>query len=165
MAAKEREAQLDAVGLDGDPEILEQARRKVGRAGLAVHFDEGLSFEVPYEDHSFDRVFSTLFFHHLTTADKQRTFGEIARVLRPGGELHIADFGPAADPLMRALFWPVRLIDGLEQTRANAAGALPELIGAAGLAAVSETDRLRTAFGTLVLYRAARPAPVRSPDG
>jgi SAM-dependent methyltransferase len=34
-----------------------------------------------------DLVLSTLFFHHLTGADKRRTAKEIARVLKPGGEL------------------------------------------------------------------------------
>jgi SAM-dependent methyltransferase len=58
---------------------------------------------------------------------------------------------------MRLLFVPVRLGDGLEQTRDNAAGALPEIFEHGGLEDAAETDRLRTPFGTLSLYRARKP--------
>jgi ubiquinone/menaquinone biosynthesis C-methylase UbiE len=56
-----------------------------------VGFDRGFSTELPYEDESFDLVLSTLFFHHLTGADKRKTAAEVARVLRPGAELQVAD--------------------------------------------------------------------------
>lgn len=146
------------VGLDGDPEILERARAKAASAELDVRLDHGLSTELPYEDESYDLVLSTLFFHHLTGSAKRRSVEEIARVLRPGGELHVADWGWPSDPLMSLLFTSVRLFDGLEQTRANVRGELPAIFERGGLEAVMEVDRLRTAFGTLSLYRARRPA-------
>ena len=97
--AKEREPAIRIRGLDGDPAIIGQARRKAERAKVDVTFDEGFSYELPYDDASFDRVLSSLFFHHLVLADKRRTIAEIARVLRPGGELHVADWG---EPRSRA---------------------------------------------------------------
>src|SRR4051794_22665248 len=66
IMAKQRQPQSEVTGLDADPEILERAVRKADQAGAAVSFDEGLSTELPYEDDSFDRVMSTLFFHHLS---------------------------------------------------------------------------------------------------
>lgn len=39
----------------------------------------------------------------------------------------------------------------------RAAGALPEIFERGGLEESTETDRLRTVFGTLALYRARRP--------
>src|ERR1041384_8150911 len=39
--AKRREPALRIRGLDGDPAIIEQARRKAERAGLDIPFDEG----------------------------------------------------------------------------------------------------------------------------
>jgi hypothetical protein len=78
-------------------------------------------------------------------------------MLRPGGQLHVADFGQPSDPLMWVLFGGVRLFDGLERTRDNARGALPAIFAEAGLAQASETGSMRTAFGTLALYRARRP--------
>jgi ubiquinone/menaquinone biosynthesis C-methylase UbiE len=160
LAIMAQAAQPEAAvfGLDADPEILALARGKAEAAGAKVRFDEGLATELPYEDRSFDHVFSTLFFHHLTGADKRQTAGEIARVLRPAGELHVADWGRPSDPLMWALFvGSVRLFDGFERTRDNAAGVLPQIFQQEGLEQAAETDRMRTAFGTLVLYRARKP--------
>ena len=143
-------------GLDGDPQILEQARAKAAAAGLDVRFDHGYSTELPYEAASFDRVLSTLFFHHLTSDDKRRTLNEIVRILRQGGRLHIADFTRPSDPLMALGFTVVRLFDGVERTRVNAHGELGDLVSEAGLQAVTEQSRLRTAFGTLALTSATR---------
>lgn len=156
ILAKEAVPAADVAGLDGDPRILEQARAKAEAAALAVRFDHGFSTELPYAAGSFDRVLSTLFFHHLTSDDKRRTLGEIARVLRPGGELHIADFTRPGDPLMALAFTVVRLFDGIERTRVNARGELGALVTEAGLRRVVEGNRLRTAFGTLALMSAAR---------
>ncbi len=157
IEVKRKHSGAEVVGLDADPEILERARTKVARAGLDMQLDRGFSTELPYEPDSFDRVLSTLFFHHLTSADKKLTAGEVVRVLKPGGELHVADWGRPSDPLMWALFGLVRLGDGVEQTRDNAAGALPQIFEAAGLEGAAQTDRLRTLFGTLALYRARKP--------
>jgi ubiquinone/menaquinone biosynthesis C-methylase UbiE len=158
LMLKRTQPAAEVVGLDADPEILDRARAKARRAGVEVHFDEAFSTEPPYKEGSFDLVLSTLFFHHLTGADKRRTAAEIARVLRPGGELHVADWGRPADPVMRVLFGSVRLFDGFEQTRDNLAGALPAIFEQSGLERAEETERLRTAFGTLSLYRARRPS-------
>jgi ubiquinone/menaquinone biosynthesis C-methylase UbiE len=154
ILAKQAVPESEVFGLDGDPQILEQARVKSGAAGLQVHFDHGYSTELPYEPASFDRVLSTLFFHHLTGDDKRRTLGEIVRVLRPAGELHIADFTRPGDPLMALGFAVVRLFDGVERTRAHARGELGALLSEAGLQVVTEHSRLRTAFGTLALTSA-----------
>jgi ubiquinone/menaquinone biosynthesis C-methylase UbiE len=157
LMVKRAEPGAEVVGLDADPEILARARAKSESAAHDVQLDRGFSTELPYEDGSFDLVLSTLFFHHLTGADKRRTTKEIARVLRPGGEMHVADYGQPSDPLMRALFSAVRLVDGREQTRDNVAGVLPEIFEQGGLEQAAETGRLRTAFGTLALYRARKP--------
>ena len=95
----ERHPGARVTGLDADPAMLARARAKAPRAS----FDEGLSYELPYPDASFDRVLSSLFFHHLRPRDKRRTLAEARRVLRPGGELHVADWGRAAGALMRVL--------------------------------------------------------------
>jgi ubiquinone/menaquinone biosynthesis C-methylase UbiE len=83
--AKQRQPEAELAGLDADPEILERARRKASQGEVEVNFDQGLSTELPYEDGSFDRVLSTLFFHHLSGEEKRRTVAEIARVLKPEG--------------------------------------------------------------------------------
>lgn len=141
-------------GIDADAEILARARAKARAAGAEVRFDQAFSDRLPYEEGSFDAVVSTLFFHHLPPPVKDETAAEIARVLRPGGELHIADWGPPSDAVMRALSLGIRLLDGFEPTRDNFAGRLPTILEAGGLVGVQQTGALRTVFGTLVLYRA-----------
>jgi SAM-dependent methyltransferase len=101
---------------------------------------------------------STLFFHHLDPEPKRRSAREIARVLRPAGELHVADWGPPSDPAMRLAFQGIRLLDGFSNTAENYRGELPGIFAEAGLEAAEETARLRTVFGSLVLYRARRAA-------
>jgi SAM-dependent methyltransferase len=154
IMAKRRTPEADVVGLDGDPDILRQARAKAERAGVAVGFDEGYSTELPYEDDSVDRVLSTLFFHHLTTDEKRQTAREIARVLKPGGELHVADFTRPRDPLMAGAFMLVRVFDGFERTRVNRRDQLGELFVEEGLGSWSETQSFRTGFGRLGLAKA-----------
>jgi len=155
--AKQREPGLRIRGLDGDPAIIGQAVRKAERAGLEIAFDEGLSYELPYEDASFDRVLSSLFFHHLVLSDKERTIAEVTRVLRPGGELHVADWGEPRSLPEKLGAAAIRKFDGDEPTRDNLAGRLPELFEAGGLADARERDRLAAPLGVVSLYSARRP--------
>jgi ubiquinone/menaquinone biosynthesis C-methylase UbiE len=157
IEVKRRQPGAVLVGLDADPEMLDQARRKAEEAGVELELTEGFSTELPYEDRSFDRVLSTLFFHHLDPEPKRRTAAEIARVLRPGGELHVADWGPPSDPAMRLAFQGIRLLDGFSNTADNYRGGLPKIFAEAGLTGAAETGRLRTPLGSLVLYCAAHP--------
>jgi ubiquinone/menaquinone biosynthesis C-methylase UbiE len=150
----ERERGAHVVGLDGDPEMLDRARTKAAALGLDVAFDEGMSFELPYEDGSFDRVVTSLFLHHLTGPDKLRTLREVRRVLRPGGELHVGDWGRPRGLLMKPGAEVIRRLDGDDVTRDNLAGRLPALFRQAGLVRVSERGGLSTPLGTLAFYSA-----------
>jgi len=157
IEVKRREPRVEMAGLDADPEMLSRARRKAERAGVTLELDEGLATQLPYEDGSFDLVLSTLFFHHLDPQPKRRSAEEIARVLRDNGELHVADWGRPSDPAMAMAFLGIRLLDGFENTAENYRGELPAIFEEAGLEGAEQTDRLRTPFGTLALYRARRP--------
>ena len=152
LKARAPEAQI--IGLDGDAKILALAQKKASRAGLAVRFEHGLSFQLPYPDRVFDRVVSSLFFHHLTRTDKERTIGEVLRVLKPGGQLHVADWGKPASRLMRGLFYAVQLLDGFETTQDNVEGLLPQLFTQASFQDVTLHQEFSTVYGTLALYHA-----------
>ncbi len=158
ISLKERSAGAVVTGLDADPGVLEQARRKAASSGCDVGFVEGFSTALPFPDDHFDTVLSSLFFHHLSGADKRRTVKEIARVLKPAGELHVADLGKPANVLMAALFLVVRAFDGFDVTAENARGALPELFTEGGLEAAELSQELATPLGTLALYRARKPS-------
>jgi ubiquinone/menaquinone biosynthesis C-methylase UbiE len=146
---------VEVVGLDGDPKILAIAETKAAKAGVSLTLDHGLAFELPYPDSSFDRVVSSLVIHHLTIENKRRTFKEIYRVLRLGGELHVLDFGRPHN-LYTSIVSP--LIRRLEEAADNVQGLLPAMIREAGFDQVEVTRRFTTIFGPLALYRAQRRA-------
>jgi SAM-dependent methyltransferase len=141
------------VGVDADADVLERARTKAGATGATVGLVEGTSGSLPFPDASFDRVVSSLLFHHLTLDGKRAALAESRRVLRSNGELHIADWGRPHDALMRVAFLPVQLLDGFETTSDSVRGVLPALMSAAGFDHVQETRRKRTVFGTLSFLR------------
>ena len=70
--------------------MLGKARRKTDEARARVRFDHGLAQELPYQGASFDRVVSSLLFHHLNRGQKADAAQEVFRILRPGGQFHIA---------------------------------------------------------------------------
>ena len=144
-------------GFDADPVVLASARSKAGRAAAEISFDQGMSTALPYADASFDAVLSTLFFHHLSDADKRRTATEVARVLRPGGRLIVADLGRPQDRAMRvAVRVTTQLLDGTATTASSVDGELPGMLTAAGLVGVTVVDRLRTPTGTIETVTARR---------
>ena len=157
LGVQDRAPGARVTGIDADPEILERARAKAEKAGAEVSFDQGMSTDLPYDDDSFDVVLSTLFFHHLSDESKRDSAEEVGRVLRSGGRAVVADFGRPQDPLMRAAFVPVQLVDGRANTGGNAAGALPGILAGAGLDDVEVCDRIRTPLGTIEVLAARAP--------
>jgi SAM-dependent methyltransferase len=135
------------VGVDVDPEILELARGKEGSA--AVTWELARAGELPLPDDSCDRAALSLVLHHLDADGKRAALAETRRVLRPGGSLHIVDWGPAQDPVMRGAFLVAQLIDGFAGTRDHVAGRLPDFVADAGFAEVERRGRLRTPGGSL----------------
>jgi ubiquinone/menaquinone biosynthesis C-methylase UbiE len=149
-------ARLDAdvIGVDGDPKVLDRARRK--RGAEPVSWRTGLAGELDLEDASADAVVMSLVLHHLGPDAKRAALADVHRVLRPTGRLHVADWGRPHDPLMRAAFAAVQLLDGVEGTRDHAAGRLPTFLRDAGFTDVQRYRRLRTVWGSLELLDAPR---------
>jgi cyclopropane fatty-acyl-phospholipid synthase-like methyltransferase len=147
----------EVIGIDGDPKVLAIGREKLARAGLRVELQEAMVDEPPFEPSSFDRVVSSLVFHHLARETKHRALRRAHALLAPGGELHILDWGRADGLLMRIAYLSIQLFDGFATTTDNVRGRLPAFIEEAGFTSVEETHRMRTVFGPLSLYRAVRP--------
>ena len=144
------------IGVDGDAEVLERAAAKARAEGLELELHEALADRLPLADASVDCVVSTLMFHHLELSAKRAALEEARRVLTLGGRLLICDVGRASDPVMRAAFFAVQLLDGFSNTRAHARGELPEIASQAGFSSVNVFGRYRTGAGTLDLIEAVR---------
>jgi ubiquinone/menaquinone biosynthesis C-methylase UbiE len=79
-------------GVDPGREQIARARAKAARRHVPIEFQIGVIEQIPFPDQTFDVVFSTLMMHHLPAPLKRQGLAEIARVLKPGGRLVIADF-------------------------------------------------------------------------
>lgn len=148
----------DAVvtGLDGDSQILEIAERKSIESGTKIQFVNGLSYKIPFPDNHFDIVTSTLMIHHLTDEDKIHTFKEVLRVLKPGGEFNIADWGKPDNIGTRILFYSVQLLDGFKTTQSNVKGLLPQFLTSTGFRAVKELIKFKTIGGSISVYKSIK---------
>ena len=90
IAAKQVGPDGAVVGIDMTREMLERARSAKTATGIEqVEFKEGYLEDVPVEDGWADVVISNGVVN--LSPDKSEVFGEIRRVLRPGGRIQIAD--------------------------------------------------------------------------
>jgi ubiquinone/menaquinone biosynthesis C-methylase UbiE len=151
LAAAHRDAAI--IAIDGDPQVLQRAQAKPG--GRTVEWREGLAGELPLEAGQADAIVMSLLLHHLAPAAKEAALTDARRVLRPGGRLHVADWGRPRGALPSAGFLALRVLDGFEGTRDHAAGRLPALIAQAGFDDPRVWRRLPTVWGTLELLSAA----------
>ena len=112
---KQRHPSVDVVALDPDVRALAKGQRKARRAGIPIQFDRGFADALTYPDESFDRVFSSVMFHHLERDEKSRALRDIRRVLKPGGRFHLVDFvAPAANGTPSRLHSHHRLTENAE---------------------------------------------------
>ena len=146
------------VCVDPDEEVLSRARRKASKLDQEIEWHQGfLTPELAQKLAPVDKVVSSLVFHQTPVAEKNRILKTMRAVLKVGGSLHIADYGLQRTQLMRALFRrTVQAIDGVEDTTPNAEGKLPEYMSAAGFEDVTEEQVIRTATGSISIYRALR---------
>lgn len=87
-------------GIDPASKPIARARAKARRARAVIDFQVGSIDDLVFPDSTFDAVTSTLMLHHLPDDVKEAGFAEVARVLKPGGRVVVADFtgDPSATP-------------------------------------------------------------------
>ncbi|MCF8026050.1 MAG: methyltransferase domain-containing protein [Desulfobacteraceae bacterium] len=79
-----------AVGVDLVPEMLERACRNLAQTNCEnVGFQEASAEALPFPDQSFDVTISNGAFN--LVPDKPKALAEVMRVLKPGGQLLLAD--------------------------------------------------------------------------
>lgn len=92
----ERFPDSQVTGLDIVPETLDRNTIKArDRDIVNLDFACYHGVDLPFEDNSFDVIVTRYCFHHCPEAAK--TFTEIARVLKPGGQFFISDPTPNAN--------------------------------------------------------------------
>jgi len=83
-----RQKGCTVVGLDQSPEMLTEARRRLGDE---VRLVEGKAESLPFDDASFDALTFTYLLRYV--ADPAAMLRELARVVRPGGSIASLEFG------------------------------------------------------------------------
>ena len=153
IMVKQIQPAAEVTGLDADPDMLKVAKYKAAQRKTAVKFDVGFTNKLPYPDKSFDRVLSSIMIHHLKTPDKWQTAREVYRVLKPGGQLHLIDFGKPVT-LYGKLLGPC--LHNCEEANDNIDGKLPEIFGAPGLK-TEVVGSFWTFFGDQAFLRGEKP--------
>jgi ubiquinone/menaquinone biosynthesis C-methylase UbiE len=143
---------VDIIGLDPDPKTLARARQKAERAAVSIQFDQAFSDELPYPEASFDRVLSSFMFHHLELDEKVQTLREIRRVLKPGGSLHLLDFG---GPESSSYGFLPRLLHFSHRLKDNFGGRILTFMSQAGLENPNEVNHRTTILGSVAYYQAS----------
>jgi ubiquinone/menaquinone biosynthesis C-methylase UbiE len=92
IALNQKVAPGEVHGIDASPQMIEVANEKSARAGLAIDLRVALIETIPFPDHSFDLVTTSLMLHHLPDDLKRSGLVEIRRVLKPTGRFVAMDF-------------------------------------------------------------------------
>ncbi len=83
---------VNVTGIDIAANLVEEARKRAEEEGLNIQFDEGDAEQLPYEDASFDVVFTLI--GAMFAPQPEKVAAELARVCRPGGRIIMGNWTP-----------------------------------------------------------------------
>ncbi len=162
----------DVVGLDFAGEMLRFARAKVAALGLSdrIRFVRADAMRLPCPDSSCDAV--TVAFGIRNVLDPEAACREFVRVLRPGGQLAVLEFGMPRIPGIRTAYrWYFRYVlprvGGMVSRHGEAYSYLPasvqqfatpeEFAGMLRRVGLAEVRSVRLTLGIVYLHVASRP--------
>jgi demethylmenaquinone methyltransferase / 2-methoxy-6-polyprenyl-1,4-benzoquinol methylase len=107
-----RRTGCSVVGVDQSPQMLEEARRRLNRAGetARIQLVEASAAELPFADASFDGLTAAYLLRYLD--DLPAGLRELARVLRAGATAATLDFGVPSRSVSRSA-WNLYVDHGL----------------------------------------------------
>jgi demethylmenaquinone methyltransferase/2-methoxy-6-polyprenyl-1,4-benzoquinol methylase len=160
------------LGMDFSEPMLEVARAKRARlaAGARVEFRQGDGLALPLADGSCDAI--TIAFGLRNMADRALCLGEMRRVLRPGGRLHVLEFSQPQAWLRPLYYFHLRrvapFVAGIltgdraaYQYLASSIGEFPgreALSGELRAAGFDEVTSIPMTLGIAALHQGRRPS-------
>jgi ubiquinone/menaquinone biosynthesis C-methylase UbiE len=141
-----------ALGIDAAARMIAVARKK--RATANCIFEAMAAESLSFEDGVFDAVVSSLFFHHVPLDLKAGALSEALRVLRPGGQLVVADMHVPRTWMGALVSHVSRWFFMQPQIGENIRGVLPGLMEDAGFV---RPEIAATYFGYIALFSTRKP--------
>lgn len=164
LAVAAAQSGAHAVGIDRSRHMLALAREKAARARVAVDFRQGEVAFLPFRDETFDVATATFVLSELSRDEAALAVQEMAKAVRPGGRVIVADEGVPRQPLLWILStmqrWLFALIafSLLQELAPTHRYSWRVLLEEAGLSVREESHY---EDGALSLIVAERPAELR----
>lgn len=130
-----RMAGIGAASVTGIDTDADRIARNIAKDGTSVRFLTGAAENLPLQDASLDLIVMMKSLHHVPIPQMDAAFAEIARVLRPGGQIYICE--PAYEGAFNEVLLPFH-DEGPER-----AAALQAIANAAAFDITRRFDYLR----------------------
>nr|WP_314441906.1 class I SAM-dependent methyltransferase [uncultured Sphingomonas sp.] len=141
------------IGIDPDAAVLKRAAAKAKEVGLDIEWRLGFARDAAELEGQLNKAVSSLVFHQVPLLEKRNGVAAMFASVRPGGEIHIADYAHQRSKIMRSLFrLTVQLLDGRTDTQLNADGALEGILTDRTGAEVLPRSVVQTATGAISLF-------------
>jgi len=146
------------VGVDPSSRAVEKARRTILRKKLRniSIVSAPLPGKLPFDASSFDKAVCMLGFHDRSPEEKLRVAKEIARVLRRGGTLHVADFDKPENRSEGGILEFARRISGSAAAEPHMNGTWTECLTKGGLAGVRRQSSHSIGIGRISVVKARK---------
>jgi ubiquinone/menaquinone biosynthesis C-methylase UbiE len=151
-------ADVRLTGIEFSPGMLEIARHRSAELNRPVELRMGDAHQLDFPDESFDAVVGT--FTLCSVADERRAVAEASRVLRPGGQLLLADHVVSTSGLPRLVEWLLEITcvpRGVEHFLRRPL----DIVMAAGFV-IERAERFK--FGVVERVAARKPLPGETAD-